>query len=232
VVKTFHPFVITIKQSRRRPVCSLSHYPGNMNRLIFLVLLATMASAGFAQNRNAIGGCEGCDLMFEGMPAAIGSSTQISPPGEKGEALVITGNIYKPDGRTPAAGVILYVYHTDAGGEYSPAPGQKDAIRHGHLRSWVKSDVQGKYKFTTIRPASYPQGRNPQHIHPLIYDPDKGYYWIDEYLFDDDPYLTPAERNSQKGRGGNGIIHLNKNAGGIWIGTRDIVLGKNVPGYW
>jgi protocatechuate 3,4-dioxygenase beta subunit len=199
-----------------------------------LVALLTLAACNdsVSQNRKAIGGgCEGCDQMFAGMPATISSETKVAPAGERGELLIITGTIYKPDGRTPAPGVILYVYHTDAGGEYTPAPGQKDALRHGHLRGWMKSDEKGRYKFTTIRPASYPQGRNPQHIHPIIYDPDKGYYWIDEYLFEDDPYLTAAERAAQPGRGGSGIIRLGKDAGGTWKGTRDIVLGKNIPAY-
>ena len=169
--------------------------------------------------------------MFAGMPSTLNWQTQISPAGEKGDPLVITGTIFKSDGKIPAPGVILYLYHTDAKGEYSPSPGQQDAKRHGHLRGWMKTDAQGRYKFTTIRPASYPEGRNPQHIHPLVYESDKGYYWIDEYLFEDDPFLTEKERSSQQGRGGVGIIKLTKNAAGTWTGSRDIVLGKNVPGY-
>jgi protocatechuate 3,4-dioxygenase, beta subunit len=194
------------------------------------IALLTICISASCQNRKAIGGCEDCDMMFAGMPAVINWETQISPAGEQGEPLVITGTIFKPDGRTPAPGVILYLYHTDAKGEYSPSPGQQDARRHGHLRGWMKTDAQGRYKFTTIRPASYPEGRNPQHIHPLVYESDKGYYWIDEYLFDDDPYLTEKERNSQQGRGGVGIMKLTKK-GGVWTGTRDIILGKNIPGY-
>jgi protocatechuate 3,4-dioxygenase beta subunit len=206
------------------------HITNSMKTLLCLfVLLGTYA----ADQRNpAIGGpCEDCELMYAGMPANIPSDIRISPAGEKGEPLVISGRIFKADAKTPSPGIILYVYHTDAEGEYSPAAGQRDATRHGHLRGWVKSDNQGRYSFTTIRPASYPQGRNPQHIHPIINEPGKGHYWIDEYLFDDDPYLTERERNSQDGRGGVGIIHLTKDDKGVWRGTRDIVLGKNIPGY-
>jgi len=197
--------------------------------LAAIFLLAACACA-MSQNRTAIGGCEDCDLMFAGMPSTISWDTQLSPAGEKGDPLVITGTIFKSDGRTPAPGVILYVYHTDMGGEYSPGPGQQDARRHGHLRGWVKTDAQGRYRISTIRPGSYPQGRNPQHIHPIIYEANKGYYWVDEFLFDDDPFLTEKERSAQPGRGGKGIIKLTKD-GGVWKGTRDIVLGKNVPGY-
>jgi protocatechuate 3,4-dioxygenase beta subunit len=199
-----------------------------MNALLYLILLLTPWA--YTQRDPVIGGpCEMCDLMFTGMPANISWDTRIDPVGEKGEPLVISGRILKADGRTPAPGIILYVYHTDASGEYSPAAGHEN--RHGHLRGWMKTDAQGRYRFTTIRPASYPQGRNPQHIHPIINEPGKGYYWVDEYLFDDDPYLTERERSSQDGRGGVGIIHLTKDNKGMWTGTRDIVLGKNVPGY-
>jgi protocatechuate 3,4-dioxygenase beta subunit len=195
--------------------------------IFFLVL----TSCSMAQRDPGIGGgCEDCQMMFDGMPSTLSWETQISPKGEPGEPMVITGTIFKADGKTPAPGIILYVYHTDNKGEYSPAPGQKEARRHGHLRGWVKTDAQGRYKLTTIRPASYPQGRNPQHIHPIIDEPGKGYYYIDEYLFDDDPYLTAQERTRQEARGGAGIIKLTK-VNGTWNGTRDITLGKNIPGY-
>lgn len=199
-------------------------------RLIPILILALCANALSQNRKNIGGGCEDCDLMLAGMPSTINWDTQLSPAGEKGEALVITGTIFKSDGKTPAPGVILYVYQTDEGGEYTPGTNQQDARRHGHLRGWVKTNAQGRYKLSTIRPGSYPQGRNPQHIHPIIYEADKGYYWIDEFLFDDDPFLMEKERGAQRGRGGKGIIKLTKD-GGVWKGSRDIVLGKNVPGY-
>lgn len=175
-------------------------------------------------------GCEACDLAFEDMPSEIASTARLAPPDEPGEALTIEGTIYQPDGKTPAAGIVLYVYHTDAKGLYSPGKGQKNARRHGHLRGWVKSDENGHYSFTTIRPASYPNSRNPQHIHPIIVESRTRYYWIDEYLFNDDPVLTPEEKKRQRGRGGFGILTLTRDGKG-WKGTRDIILGRGVPNY-
>lgn len=35
--------------------------------------------------------------------------------GEAGERLTVEGTVYR-DGKTPAAGVLLYAYHTNAGG--------------------------------------------------------------------------------------------------------------------
>ncbi|MBX2944323.1 MAG: intradiol ring-cleavage dioxygenase [Cyclobacteriaceae bacterium] len=177
------------------------------------------------QREEALGGpCEDCELLFEGMPKRLSWRTTISRPDEPGEPLIISGTIYKKDGKTPAPGVILYIYQTDNRGLYSPAPNQTVAKAHGHLRGWMKTDEQGRYKFETIRPGPYPDRNDPQHIHPIIYEPGKGYYWVDDYLFDDDPLLTGHHRTRQPERGGPGIMKLDKGPDGVWIGTRDIVL--------
>ena len=112
------------------------------------------------------------------------------------------GVIYLSDGKTPAPEVILYVYHTDARGNYSPAPGQAHGLRHGHLRGWMKTDRQGRYRFRTIRPAPYPNGRIPAHIHPIVKEPRRNEYYIDEYVFGDDPLVTGKERGRMEDRGG------------------------------
>jgi protocatechuate 3,4-dioxygenase beta subunit len=56
-------------------------------------------------------------------------------------------------------------------------------------------------------------------------------YWIDEYLFDDDPILTKKERDEQQKRGGTGIVKVAKRSDGMLIVRRDIILGANIPGY-
>ena len=203
-------------------------------RTILIALTFCLALPGCAQDRTdrpVGGGCEDCELMFKGMPSLIESDASISKPGEPGERMVISGTIYKKDGKTPAPNVVLYIYHTDNTGEYTRGQGESESTRHGRLRAWIKSDSRGNYKFSTIRPASYPNSRNPQHIHPIIKEPGLQPYWIDEYLFEDDPYVDSKVRAQQEVRGGPGIIRLEKNDEGVWIGKRDIILGKNVDGY-
>ncbi len=180
------------------------------------------------QTRKAIGSCEDCELMFADMPAQLSWSARLGPANAPGEPMVIRGTIYQRDGKTPAPHVVLYVYHTDHNGNYTPGDAQKNARRHGELRGWVKSDQNGRYEFTSIRPASYPNRKDPAHIHPIIMEPDGRYYWIDEYLFEDDKLVTTQVRNAQEKRGGNGIIALKKNNQGVWEGKRDIILGLNV----
>lgn len=201
---------------------------------IFMALLLLLGCTALPQTKSKLvgGGCEGCEGMFEGMPKQLAAETTVPAPGEPGEPLEISGTIFKADGRTPAPGVILYVYHTDARGLYEPAPGATGwTKRHGHLRGWMKTDARGQYKFQTIKPAPYPGRTIPAHIHPTIKEPDKNEYYLDEYRFGDDPLLTAQERAREEKRGGSGIIKLTKNSQGVWVGRRDIVLGQNIPNY-
>jgi protocatechuate 3,4-dioxygenase beta subunit len=230
-------FITAANQSDERPRIFSKYnkqlHSTSMKKLLVLFICFFLALHGCAQTRynvrKQIGGpCEDCQMMFDGMPEHITHRVHLAAADEPGDRLVIGGTIYQPDGKTPAEGIILYVYHTDNNGLYSRGADQKYAIRHGHLRGWVKTNVKGEYEINTIRPASYPQSKSPQHIHPIVFEPTKGYYWIDEYVFEDDPFLTDNERSKASNRGGSGIIRLIKNKNGVWEGRRDIVLGLHV----
>jgi protocatechuate 3,4-dioxygenase beta subunit len=177
--------------------------------------------------------CDGCEMMFEGMPGVenISSSTSIAANNEPGERLEIAGKVFMPGGKTPAKDIILYLYHTDASGKYSPGDTQTVAKRHGHLRSWVKTGDDGSFHVTSIRPASYPNSTIPQHIHIFVKEPGKSVYYIDEVWFDDDPMLTDDMKNKSEKRGGDMLVHLSKNADNVWFGKMNIILGKNIPNY-
>jgi protocatechuate 3,4-dioxygenase beta subunit len=209
-----------------------------MNRVLSLIAVIALGMGatdcvqdGPRPARRVGGGCEGCELMHEGMPKELGWQTAIAGEGEPGVPLEMRGVIYRSDGKTPAPEVILYVYHTDAKGYYSPAPSQAHGRRHGHLRGWMKTDREGRYRFRTIRPAPYPGGRIPAHIHPIVKEPQRNEYYIDEYVFGDDPLVTGEERGKMEGRGGSGVVDVTRNKEGVWVGRRDILLGRNIPHY-
>ncbi|HEV2853325.1 MAG TPA: intradiol ring-cleavage dioxygenase [Thermoanaerobaculia bacterium] len=208
-----------------------------MSRLLLLATVLVLASplrctAEAPRSSTLVGGpCDGCDLLFEGMPRELSWRTTVAGKEEPGEPLEMRGVIYQRDGRTPAPGVILYVYHTDAKGYYSPAPGQTRGRRNGHLRGWMKTDARGRYEFRTIRPAPYPSRDNPAHIHVVVKEPGKNEYYLDEYVFADDPLLTPERRSKLENRGGSGIVALSRNQDGVWTGRRDLILGRNIPNY-
>ncbi|WP_337042852.1 dioxygenase family protein [Emticicia sp. 17c] len=195
-----------------------------------LLVLLTLPLALSGQKQ--LGGpCECCEAIYQQMPEKLFWATQISDGNEAGEPMEISGVIYKNDGKTPAANVILYVYHTDYEGKYSRGTGEDCARRHGKLRGWMKTDEQGRYKFSSIRPASYPASNIPAHIHPVVKEPNKKEYYLDEYRFSDDKFLTKAEMAKDENRGGSGVIKLTKNEKGVWVGKRDIILGRNIPNY-
>jgi len=212
-------------------------------RWAIIVLILSLESACSQQNagKNAgqaitqhIGGrCETCDAIYTTpIPFEKMNWVDTLPDyHELGPRMVISGKIYQADGKTPAVGVILYIYHTDQTGHYTPNAYQTGSVRrHGYIRGWMKTNGQGEYKFYTLKPAAYPGHQIPAHIHPIIKEPKMNEYYIDEFLFNDDPFLTSEERNKQEGRGGSGIISL-ENQGGILVGHRDIYLGRKIPNY-
>jgi protocatechuate 3,4-dioxygenase, beta subunit len=193
---------------------------------------AQKASPSPLKDKEVGGGCEGCDLYKIGMPSNLIEKTTIPEPHEKGEKLIIEGYIYQKDGKTPAPDVILYLYHTTDAGYYTPSSAQPQASkRHGRLRGWVKSRADGYYQFTTIRPAPYPNENIPAHIHPTIKETGKTPYYIDDYVFEDDVFVTGTYRKKQQLRCGSGIMTLTKGKDGTWHGKRNLILGLNIPNY-
>jgi protocatechuate 3,4-dioxygenase, beta subunit len=178
------------------------------------------------------GGCDGCELMYMGMPNEISSVDTSKGWEEPGQKLLITGKLVQIDGKTPAAGVIIYYWQTDNNGYYSPGEGMSnEAKRHGHIRGWIKTDAGGNYSIYTIKPAPYPNETIPAHIHIAIKEPGiNTEYYIDELVFDDDKLLTTAKRKALENRGGSGVLRLIA-ADGLLVAEHDIVLGLNIPNY-
>jgi protocatechuate 3,4-dioxygenase beta subunit len=220
-----------------------------MKPVFLLIVIALLSTSGCSQNSakkvdskkytNVGGSCEGCEAIHESttpfdslknMVWLPDWNDNIRLPDGQGRKLAVNGVVYKPNGE-PAPNVIIYVYHTDQTGVYPTKGGEKGwGKRHGYLRGWMKTNEKGEYKFFTLRPAAYPGRRDPEHIHITIKEPDKNEYWIDEYLFDDDPLLTEKQRQHCEDRGGTGILKL-KDVGNMLKAERHIYLGKNIPDY-
>jgi protocatechuate 3,4-dioxygenase beta subunit len=203
-----------------------------VERTSVAILLTLWVVSGGHASALVGGGCEGCELMFVGMPANI-TSTDTSPGWtERGQKLLVTGVVYERDGRSPAANVVLYYWQTNSEGYYSPSPGLDErARRHGHIRGWVKTDASGRYTLRTIRPAPYPHRDIPAHIHLSIKEPKiVNEYYIDELVFDDDALLTARKRSQLENRGGSGVLKVST-SGDVSVAAHDIVLGLNIPNY-
>ena len=177
------------------------------------------------------GGCEGCELMYIGLPEKILPEHTSIGWTESNTKLILTGKVFQIDGKTPAQNVIVYYWHTDDRGLYSSNKQTPELAKvHGKLRGWVKSDVNGNYTIKTSRPAAYPSHDIAQHIHLSIKEPSINEYYADLY-FDDDPlYLKHKKKYGKLDRAGTEILRVvldNKTQ----IAEHNIVLGLNIPNY-
>ena len=192
----------------------------------------TQTNSSINKKKLVGGGCDGCEIMFVGMPKNITSVDTSAGWTEKGQKVLVTGTAFKIDGKTPVPNVIIYYWQTDNNGYYASTNGvDEKAKRHGHIRGWVKTDENGKYSIYTIRPAPYPKSDIPAHIHLSIKEPNiKNEFYIDEFVFDDDKLLTSAKRRALENRGGSGILRV-LISGDLQIAEHNIILGLNTPNY-
>jgi len=145
---------------------------------------------------------------------------------EPGEPLIISGRIFAPDGQSPLEGITLFVYQTDATGVYSGTARNGDN-RNTRIHGAMRTDAEGRYEFRTIKPGSYPRSRNPAHIHAYISGPGYPEYWIDEYLFDDDPFVTDDVKQRSGNKGSfSSVLKLTRGSDGILRGVRDIKIER------
>lgn len=173
--------------------------------------------------------CEGCEIMYINMPKQINAVDTCIGWNQQGQRMKIEGTVYKKDGKTPAAGVIVYYYQTNTEGEYVQTATEK--TRHGSLRGWLLTATDGRYTIYTSKPGSYPRSSIPAHIHLMIKEPGMNEYFIDDIQFDDDPFLTKKDRDRLQNYAGSGILTLTTNSEGLLYGRRDIILGLNIPNY-
>ncbi|CAN5163271.1 hypothetical protein BH09BAC3_BH09BAC3_17710 [soil metagenome] len=206
-------------------------------RHFILFLFLTSISYCQTVGKRVGGPFEDNDLIYEGMPKVINEVDTSFAWQASQKKLMIYGVIYLPDGKTPAAGIILYYYHTNEKGFYAPAPerasgdrSQTNAKKHGALRGWVKTNSKGAYKIYTIQPAAYPNRNIAAHVHMTIKEPTLNEYYIDDLEFDDDPLLTTAIRNKAANRGGSGVM-ITGEKNGVMSAERNITLGLNIPDY-
>jgi protocatechuate 3,4-dioxygenase beta subunit len=90
--------------------------------------------------------------------------TELCASGSGGkDRLIVTGRILGAPDCKPLVGALLEVWHADANGEYSGFTRGKKDDAACLLRASIKTDTEGRYRYSTIVPSEYP-GR-PRHIH-------------------------------------------------------------------
>lgn len=183
------------------------------------------------------GGLAGCAVSNGARPSASQApaesgaghytwQTVIVSEDEPGEPLVVSGRIFGPDGKTPAEGALLYVYHTDARGIYSEQD-NPNGPPDPRLKGWMRTKADGRYEFRTIKPASYPNSRNPAHVHAKVSARDQTREWFDVFLFEGDPFITEAERSKSAGLGTFAtVMAVGRGGDGVLRCVRDIKLAR------
>ncbi|MEJ7625713.1 MAG: hypothetical protein WKF35_02530 [Ferruginibacter sp.] len=201
-----------------------------MHKMFFaFTLFFCITSCGQTTQSNALSNSEqdcGPDATVEcsflNMPNDISSKMKI--PFSSGAPMIISGTIYKEDGKTPFPDVYMYAYHTDEKGKYSKSGNETGVQKwHGKHHGWCKSDSLGRYEINTIRPAQYPDNTMPAHIHSTIREPGgKKPYWINDFVFKDD-LLVNKKYLASLMPGDSGIVDLTWD-GKKWTGVRNITL--------
>ncbi len=164
-------------------------------------------------------------MIVEASGADTSWSITLVSPTEPGVPLVVSGTVFHHDGTTPAAGVCLYLYHTDAQGNYSV--GNSNGNREPRIRGWLTTDAHGRYSVRTIKPGSYPNSHNPAHIHSKVVYPGGKEKWIEEFLFDDDPFVSDKDRKKGSGRGEfSPVMKVQRGDDGVLRCTRNIILDE------
>jgi protocatechuate 3,4-dioxygenase beta subunit len=115
-------------------------------RSILLLLIATTASAQYNLDR-----CQ--------PPANAAMAATLTTKEERGTPLVITGVVRDEKG-APVPHVFVRAFHADAGGVYTALDDQRPRIC-----GVARTDAAGRYRFVTIKPGSYPNTREPAHVH-------------------------------------------------------------------
>jgi catechol 1,2-dioxygenase len=153
-------------------------------------------------NRKPAGATESSVLgpfYVEGAPEAP-NGADLAGAAVDGEKITISGQVRSTTGQ-PIAGALLDIWQTAPNGLYHV---QDPALPAHHLCARVHADHDGRYRFTTLRPVSYPvptdgpvgrlldsTGRHPYrpaHVHFIVSAP--GYKAVVTQLFTaGDPYL-------------------------------------------
>jgi protocatechuate 3,4-dioxygenase beta subunit len=90
----------------------------------------------------------------------------------------------------------------------------------------MRTDAQGQYQYSTIKPAPHPGNGPPAHIHYHVNAP--GYQErVFEIVFEGDLKLTADIRaQAAKPDSGFSLRSLTRDASGVWHCTQNVILKK------
>lgn len=177
-----------------------------MRSMLLLVLPQMLAGAVVGQTAHAA-------------PDNAPSRITIADAAEPGAGLAVSGRVLGNDNR-PVANASVYVYQTDARGEY--VRGSNGGSDRPRLFGYFRTDDQGRYSFATIKPGSYPNSSNPAHIHFEVSAAEHESR-VYEIVFEGDPYISDRFRaQARQPLGGVAIVSERRTPSGAIEVAHDI----------
>lgn len=112
-----------------------------------------------------------------------------------GQRIVVEGRVLDED-RRPVPGTVIEIWQANAAGRYVHKKDQWDAPLDPNFSGAGRAmtDVEGRYRFVTIRPGAYPWGNHdnawrPAHIHFSLLGPAFATRLVTQMYFPDDPLI-------------------------------------------
>lgn len=113
-----------------------------------------------------------------------------------GETILVRGRVFNVDGE-PLRGALVDVWQANHHGRYSHPRDPNTAPLDPNFQGWglMKTDVDGRYGFKSIKPGAYPlsflgaNGLRCRHIHFKVSHPGHGEL-ITQMYFDGDPLIA------------------------------------------
>ena len=125
----------------------------------------------------------------------------------KGNVIRVTGQVLDDQG-DPIEGAVVDIWQANAHGRYHHEDDPNTAPRDPNFQGWgmVKTDVEGRYSFTTIKPGAYgvdEKWTRPPHIHYKVsrrgfHEITTQMYFSGETLNEPDALLRSVAENARE----------------------------------
>lgn len=153
--------------------------------------------------------------------------TNLRLANSNGTPIVLKGNIFKEDGKTPIPNALVEIWHCDEKEVYDNA---SDEYKY---RGGLKTKADGKYEFKSILPVPYkadPKDETswrPAHIHMRVSVPNQQDL-ITQLYFKDGKYVD-TDKWSSDPNAVNRILTISKNNSGESEITFNVIMSKEIP---
>ncbi len=148
-------------------------------------------------------------------------------PASHGTPIILKGNIFKEDGKTPVNNALVEIWHCDENEVYDNA---SDEYKY---RGGQKTKADGKYSFKSILPVPYKANPTdesswrPAHIHMRVSVPNQQDL-ITQIYFKGGKYVETDQWASST-KAVNRILNVPENKSGESEIVFNVIMGKEIP---